>query len=153
MIVALDLTGADVLVIGGGTVATRRGCAAAAAGARLEVVAPRVTSRLQAAVDESGGRCHLRVARTHDFDRRWALVIVAVDDPHANVVLTRAAGQRALLWSSAHGGGAVRHLATRGVGDMRVAVDSEGRDPAAAVAVVEHLAAVADDLMREAEES
>src|SRR5262245_1616728 len=75
----LMLAGRRLLVVGGGTVATRRVPALLDAGADVVVVSPRLSTALYALADE--GRIHWQARRFEpsDVDGAW-LVQVAVDD-------------------------------------------------------------------------
>ncbi|ASW56332.1 uroporphyrinogen-III C-methyltransferase [Plantactinospora sp. KBS50] len=90
---ALRLAGRRVLVVGGGSVATRRVPALLASGARVEVVAPELTPALRAHAD--AGRLSWTARRfvPADVDGAW-LVQTAVDDPAAAAEVSAAAAER-----------------------------------------------------------
>ena len=90
---ALRLDGRRVLVVGGGTVATRRVPALLAAGAVVEVVAPELTPALRAYADAGRLTWSQRRFTPTDVDGAW-LVQVAVDDPVAAAQASAAAEQR-----------------------------------------------------------
>jgi precorrin-2 dehydrogenase / sirohydrochlorin ferrochelatase len=88
--VVLDLSGVPVLLVGGGTIASRKAEGLRAAGARVTVVAPDVLDTLAAQVAEVRAR---RYAAT-DLDGH-RLVMTATDDPAVNAQVAadaRAAG-------------------------------------------------------------
>jgi len=87
---ALRLTGRRVLVVGGGTVATRRVPALLAAGADVEIVAPELTPALRAHVDAGRATWRARRFEPGDVAGAW-LVQVAVDDPEAAAQVSAAA--------------------------------------------------------------
>jgi uroporphyrin-III C-methyltransferase/precorrin-2 dehydrogenase/sirohydrochlorin ferrochelatase len=87
---ALRLTGRRVLVVGGGTVATRRVPALIAAGALIEIVAPDLTPALQGHVDAGRATWQARRFEPADVEGAW-LVQVAVDDPTAAAQVSAAA--------------------------------------------------------------
>ncbi len=87
---ALRLTGRRVLVVGGGTVATRRVPALLAAGAEVEIVAPELTPALRAHVDAGRASWSARRFEPGDVSGAW-LVQVAVDDPEAAAQVSAAA--------------------------------------------------------------
>ncbi|MEV6345072.1 uroporphyrinogen-III C-methyltransferase [Actinoplanes sp. NPDC051851] len=89
---ALRLEGRRVLVVGGGTVATRRVPALIAAGALVEIVAPELTPALRAHVDASRATWTPRRFEPGDVEGAW-LVHVAIDDPEAAAQVTLAAEQ------------------------------------------------------------
>ncbi len=89
----LRLAGRRVLVVGGGTVATRRVPALLDAGADVLLVAPSVTPALQALID--AGRVHwaARKFEPSDVDGAW-LVQAALDDRLAAAAVSAAAAER-----------------------------------------------------------
>jgi uroporphyrin-III C-methyltransferase/precorrin-2 dehydrogenase/sirohydrochlorin ferrochelatase len=89
----LKLDGKRVLVVGGGSVATRRVPALLSAGARVLLVSPSVTPALRALAD--AGRLHWldRRFEPSDVDGCW-LVHVAVDDRLAAAAVSAAAAER-----------------------------------------------------------
>jgi uroporphyrin-III C-methyltransferase/precorrin-2 dehydrogenase/sirohydrochlorin ferrochelatase len=87
---ALRLTGRRVLVVGGGTVATRRVPALIAAGARIEIVSPDLTPALHGHVDAGRATWTPRRFEPADVEGAW-LVQVAVDDPAAAAQVSAAA--------------------------------------------------------------
>lgn len=93
---ALRLEGRRVLVVGGGTVATRRVPALLDAGAEVILVSPRLTPALQALA--SAGRLSWRPRQFEpaDLDDVW-LVQVAVDDPAAAAAVSAAAQPRRIF--------------------------------------------------------
>ncbi|MEU9508241.1 uroporphyrinogen-III C-methyltransferase [Micromonospora sp. NPDC048170] len=92
----LRLAGLRVVVVGGGTVATRRVPALLDAGAHVLLVAPELTPALRAHVD--AGRLHWAPRRfaPDDLDGAW-LVQVAVDDPTAAASVSAAAAERRIF--------------------------------------------------------
>jgi siroheme synthase-like protein len=88
----LDLGGRDVLVVGGGRVATEKAQGLLECDARVTVVAPQVDDelmRLQVDVER-------RPFEDADVDGRFA-VIAATDDRAVNARVSRAAAERATL--------------------------------------------------------
>ncbi|MEU6077481.1 uroporphyrinogen-III C-methyltransferase [Micromonospora sp. NPDC047074] len=92
----LRLAGRRVVVVGGGTVATRRVPALLDAGAHVFLVAPELTPALRSHVD--AGRLHWAPRRfaPDDLDGAW-LVQVAVDDPLAAASVSAAAAERRIF--------------------------------------------------------
>ena len=80
--IGLRLAGRRVLVVGGGTVATRRVPALLDAGAEVVLVAPHATPALQALATAGRIRWEQRAFRPSDVDGVW-LVQAALDDPAA----------------------------------------------------------------------
>src|SRR5690349_20298971 len=87
------LAGRRVLVVGGGTVATRRVPALLDAGADVVVVAPRLTPALRTLADDGRLQWHERGFEVSDVDGCW-LVHVAVDDPDVAGAVSAAAQER-----------------------------------------------------------
>ena len=88
----LDVTGRVVVVVGGGTVATRRVRALAAAGAAVRVIAPDVAEPIYAA----GARVQRREFRAADLDEAW-LVFACTSVAAVNSAVATAAAQRRLF--------------------------------------------------------
>ncbi|MFY1636813.1 uroporphyrinogen-III C-methyltransferase [Solwaraspora sp. WMMB335] len=92
----LRLDGRRVLVVGGGTVATRRVPALLDAGADVLVVAPRLTPALHGLADAGRLRWRARRFEPADLEGAW-LVQVAVDDPTAAAEVSAAAEPRRIF--------------------------------------------------------
>ena len=131
---ALLLQGRRVLVVGGGTVATRRVPALLDAGARVEVVSPHLTPALRALVDAGRVLWSERRFQASDVDGAW-LVQVAVDDRAAAAAVSAAALERRVFCVRADD----RHAATAWTpattrhGAVTVAVTAGGDPPRAVV--------------------
>jgi uroporphyrin-III C-methyltransferase/precorrin-2 dehydrogenase/sirohydrochlorin ferrochelatase len=91
--VGLRLSGRQVLVVGGGAVASRRVPALLDAGADVVLVAPEVTPALRALADAGRIRWAPRPFEPSDVDGSW-LVQAAVDDPVAAAAVSEAAEDR-----------------------------------------------------------
>lgn len=142
---ALRLEGRPVLVVGGGTVATRRVPALLEAGAEVLVVSPSLTPALRALADAGRLRWTARRFTPSDLDGVW-LAQVAVDDPRAAAAVSAAAQERRVFCVRAddrHAASAWTPAVTRH-GPVTVAVLGGG-DPRRAVAVRD---AIADLLSR-----
>jgi uroporphyrin-III C-methyltransferase / precorrin-2 dehydrogenase / sirohydrochlorin ferrochelatase len=74
-----DLRGRECLLIGGGSIATRKARLLAKAGAKLIVIAPFISDEMQAMVSASGGVCHFRTYESSDLEQ-GVLVVCATDD-------------------------------------------------------------------------
>ncbi|MER7419624.1 uroporphyrinogen-III C-methyltransferase [Micromonospora peucetia] len=92
----LRLAGRRVVVVGGGTVATRRVPALLDAGADVLLVAPELTPALRAHVDAGRLDWAPRRFAPDDLDGAW-LVQVAVDDPIAAASVSAAAAERRIF--------------------------------------------------------
>ncbi len=128
----LDVTGRAVLVAGAGTIASRKALDLVEAGARVRVVAPRISAELAAARSEAL-TIEQRSFEERDLDAMW-LVFAATDDP---VVQKRIADEceRAQVFcvaiddppnATAYGGAILRR------GPITVAISTSGEAPALA---------------------
>ncbi len=93
----LDLTGRTVLVVGGGLVAERRVERLLRAGARVRLVAPRVSGPLARLVGEDAVQWHARPFRAEDVSADLALVLAATDEPEVNRQVAELARARGIL--------------------------------------------------------
>ncbi|HEX6683445.1 MAG TPA: uroporphyrinogen-III C-methyltransferase [Candidatus Limnocylindrales bacterium] len=137
---ALRLDGRSVLVVGGGTVATRRVPALLAAGAQVTLVAPSITPALRGLADLGRLMWTDREFRDGDLDGAW-LVQVAIDDHDAADEISRLCERRRIFCVRAddrHAASAWTPAVTRH-GPVTVAVLAGG-DPKRAVAVRDRIA-------------
>ena len=128
--VNLVLDGRQCLVVGGGHIALRKVEGLLACGARVRVVAPRITRELRMLTEVMFDE---RPWRPDDLTGVW-LVIAATDDPAVNGAVFDA-GQRAGIWVNgaddpAHCSFTLPSVVRRG--DLQVAVSTAGRSPALA---------------------
>ncbi|HET6211926.1 MAG TPA: uroporphyrinogen-III C-methyltransferase [Micromonosporaceae bacterium] len=143
---ALRLDGRRVLVVGGGTVATRRVPALLDAGAQVVLVSPVLTPALRALADAGRLRWLPRRFEPSDVDGAW-LVHAALDDREAATAVSAAAAQRNVFCVRADD----RHAATAWTpavtrhGPVTVAVLGGG-DPRRAVAVRDAIRALLPEL-------
>jgi len=137
----LRLAGRRVVVVGGGTVATRRVPALLDAGSDLLVVSPSLSLALRGLADAGRLTWQPRRFAPSDLDGAW-LVQVAVDDPAAAAAVSAAATERRIFCVRAddrHAASAWTPAVTRH-GPVTVAVLGGG-DPRRAVAVRDGIAA------------
>jgi uroporphyrin-III C-methyltransferase / precorrin-2 dehydrogenase / sirohydrochlorin ferrochelatase len=127
----LDLSGRRVLVVGGGTVATRRVRALLDAGAAVRLIAPDVAPELL----DSDIDVERRAFVDSDLDDAW-VVVACTDDPAVNSTVAEAAEQRRIFCvrSDAAPGGTARTPAVLRRDGMTVAVTG-GDDPRRAVSL------------------
>jgi len=136
----LRLDGRQVLVVGGGAVATRRIPALLDAGARVHLVAPAITPALHGLADAGRVMWSAREFTPSDLDGVW-LVHVAIDEPLAAQAISSLAEERQVFCVRAddrHAASAWTPAVTRH-GPVTVAVLAGG-DPRRAVAVRDQLA-------------
>jgi uroporphyrin-III C-methyltransferase/precorrin-2 dehydrogenase/sirohydrochlorin ferrochelatase len=147
--VGLRLDGRRVLVVGGGTVASRRVPALLDAGADVLLVAPEVTPALHALIDAGRIGWLPRRFQPSDVDGAW-LVQAAVDDPAAAREVSAAAEaarvfcvraddrHAATAWTPAvtrHGPVTVAVIVSSHLGEISKAALDRGGDPRRAMAV------------------
>jgi len=138
----LMLAGRRVVVVGGGTVATRRVPALVDAGADVLLVSPEVTPALHGLADAGRLRWLARQFEPSDVDGAW-LVHVAVDDTVAAAAVSAAAEERRVFCVRADD----RHAATAWTpattrhGPVTVAVTAGG-DPRRAMAIRDAIGAL-----------
>ncbi len=135
-------TGMDVLVVGGGAVATRKALAMLDAGFRVRVVAPEPSPAL---VERAAADAALRLERrpfVRDDVRGAALVVAATDRRDVNAAVAEAAAERHVLANVADDpeAGTFHTAAVHRSGPLVVAV-SAGGVPAAAARVRDAIAA------------
>lgn len=146
----VKLEGRDVLVVGGGAMATVRARQLAEAGARVTLVAPEVRPEAAAAA----AVVLRRPFRPEDLDGAWYAIAAAT--PEVNRAVAAAAEARRILVNAvddpanatAYSGGVVRR------GDAVVAISTGGRAPALAGLLREAIDAILPaDLARWTEEA
>ena len=128
--VNLVLDGRQCLVVGGGRIALRKVEGLLSCGARVRVVAPRITPELRML---SEVMFHERQWRPDDMAGVW-LVIAATDDPAVNNAVFLA-GERARIWVNGADDPANCSFTLPSVvrrGDLQIAVSTGGRSPALA---------------------
>jgi uroporphyrin-III C-methyltransferase/precorrin-2 dehydrogenase/sirohydrochlorin ferrochelatase len=136
----LDLAGRRVVIVGGGSVATRRGRTFRDAGALVEVIAPAVNPELWS----TAARVHERAYRSGDLADAW-LVVAATDAATVNEAVAAEAEQLRIFCvrADAAAGGSARVPAVYATGDLTVAVNA-GDDPRRAVELRNLIAAAVD---------
>jgi uroporphyrin-III C-methyltransferase / precorrin-2 dehydrogenase / sirohydrochlorin ferrochelatase len=136
----LDVAGRRVVIVGGGTVGTRRAAALQGAGADVVVVAPRIAADL-APLDVTVER---REFTAGDLDGAW-LAVACTDDPGVNAAVAAAAEQRRVFCvrADAAAEGSARTPAVLRRDGLTVAV-SGGDDPLRAVALRDAISVALD---------
>jgi uroporphyrin-III C-methyltransferase/precorrin-2 dehydrogenase/sirohydrochlorin ferrochelatase len=137
----LLLAGRRVVVVGGGTVATRRVPALLDAGADVTLVSPSLTPALRALVDAGRLRWVARPVAESDLDGAW-LVHVAIPDKPAAAMVSEVAQRQRIFCVRAddrHAASAWTPAVTRN-GPVTVGVTAGG-DPRRAVAIRDAIAA------------
>ena len=135
--VMVDLQGRPCLVVGGGTVATRKVRGLLDVGAEVTVTAP-VLSPSLAELATTGAITWIEapytlLGRSPD-ERRWVLVVAATDAPDVNDRVA-ADAERAGVWANHAGapdGGPVSVPSVAADGPLTVAVSTDGIHPGAA---------------------
>lgn len=131
--VGLDVRGKKCLVIGGGSVGTRKALTLQRAGAVVTVVSPAVGAELDDQIE--AGHIHwVKDAFREEHVTGAFLVVAATDDEDLNAAVVRIAGQRGALFCDASS--AERSQVIFGAllqsDDVDIAVFTGGRDPARA---------------------
>jgi siroheme synthase-like protein len=134
--VFLELTGAPVLVVGGGAIAARKAAGLAAAGARVTVIAPDVVDGIAAAHVER------RAYESGDV-AGFRLVFTATDDPAVNAQVARDATAAGIWVNSADDPENCSFIlpAIARRGPLTVAVSTGGSTPAFAARLRDEIAA------------
>jgi uroporphyrin-III C-methyltransferase/precorrin-2 dehydrogenase/sirohydrochlorin ferrochelatase len=141
--VGLDVRGRRCLVVGGGSVGTRKALTLARAGADVTVVAPALSDELAARGEAGRIRCAREPFRPEHLQGAF-LVIAATDDEALNAAVVRGAAQHGALAcdaSSAERSGVIFGALLEGDG-VTVAVFTHGRDPALAARTRDWIAAL-----------
>jgi uroporphyrin-III C-methyltransferase/precorrin-2 dehydrogenase/sirohydrochlorin ferrochelatase len=136
----LDLTGRRVLVVGGGTVATRRIATLLAAGAVVDVVAPAASAEVTEWAVDGALRWHARPFTPDDIPGAW-LVHAATGLAEVDEAVV-AAAERAGTWSvrASDATASPAWCATTTQRDGVAVAVNGGRDPRRAVAVRQGIA-------------
>ncbi len=136
----LDLAARRVLVVGGGAVGTRRARSLVEAGARVDVVAPRIEPGLA----ELGCTISRRAFADADLDGAW-LAFACADDPDVNSAVAEAAERRGVFCvrADAAAAGTARTPAVLRRDGLTVAV-SGGDDPRRAAILRDAISAALD---------
>ena len=127
----ISLAGRDVLMVGGGAVTARRLRRLLDDGARVRIVAPRLSPEVQDLVDAHSLEWMPRPARTADVGGAW-LVHTATGVPRVDALIAAACEERRILCVNASDGahGTARLAAEARSGDVVVGVVSDaGVDP------------------------
>ena len=153
-LLGLDLAGRDVLVVGGGAVATRRVRRLAGSHARITVVAPEASEDIERRASHGDLTWHVRPVAEPDLEGAW-LVVAATNDAAVNDAVAGWAQSRRIwcIHSGEVAKGTARMAATSSHGDLTVGVVSQDApDPvrirAVRDAVAAHIDAGSVDLRR-----
>lgn len=95
----LQLRGRPCLVVGGGSIALRKAQLLSSAGARLNIVAPRICDDLHAFALENDHSVRPRRFRPDDVNGHW-LVVSATGDPDVDAAVFRHASDRGVFCNS-----------------------------------------------------
>jgi siroheme synthase-like protein len=141
----VDLRHRPCVVVGGGTIGTRKVSTLMEGGARVTVVAPEVSPELRKLVRSRRLRWVRATFRAADLDGAF-LAVAATDDWVVNAAVVRAADRRGILACDASSGTRSRIIfgALLERPDVTVAVFTGGRDPARARDTRDAIARVLD---------
>jgi len=138
--VYLDIKDRDCLVIGGGSVGTRKVMTLLACGAKVTVVSIDATEKLKELSDSGVIQLKERDFQTADLDDRF-LVIGATDNQKLNFNIHAEAERRGLLCNIADRPKACNFILPSIVnrGDLIIAISTSGKSPAFAKKLRQHL--------------
>ena len=124
----INMAGLRCLVVGGGSVGTRKAQTLVAGGAGVTVLAPRISQDLQQAAD-AGRLQWLKSEYTAGGLEGFLLVVAATDDPALNLRIAADAEQRGILSCNVSAADRSRVIfpALLSDGEITVAVHSHGR--------------------------
>ena len=136
----LDLAGKKVLVVGGGTIASRKVASLLKVGALVKLVAPKLKAGLSARIKKAGGTLARRPYRASDLTGAW-LVFAATDDSELNLKICQQATKKKIFASSASRAteGHFSLPAVAQAGPIRLTVSTGGASPAMAKALRKQL--------------
>ena len=146
MLLSLDVKGRRVVVVGAGTVGTRRARVLSEAGANVFVVSPDASADIEALASRAELEWARRTVQRADVDGAW-LVIAATDNPGVNADVTAwCEEQRTWCVNAADAQGTPARVAAQSVhGDLAIGVVSLGAaDPKRALRVRNALGSVID---------
>lgn len=127
----LDIRKRSCLVVGGGAVGTRKVETLLACGAKVTVVSPETTPRLNSLAEKGALGLEKRAYRSEDLEGRF-LVIGATDDESLNRRVSADADQRNLLCNIADQPALCNFILPAIVdrGDLVITVSTSGKSPA-----------------------
>jgi precorrin-2 dehydrogenase/sirohydrochlorin ferrochelatase len=138
--ISLNIAGKICVVVGGGQVAARKVDGILGAGARVRIISPDLTDRLQALAEQ--GEVEWRQKRFEAEDLRDAfLVFAATDNPQVQALIVKTAREENLLVNVADGPDLCDFQipAVLRRGDLTITVATNGTTPAVAVMVKKRL--------------
>jgi len=94
--ITLELKNRHVLVVGGGIVAERKIKSLLASGARVKIVSPSITNRLQRLCSQRKISCIKRKYKSRDVENS-KLVIAATNDNKVNALVSKDAKRKSVL--------------------------------------------------------
>jgi precorrin-2 dehydrogenase/sirohydrochlorin ferrochelatase len=138
----LDIKNRNCLVIGGGSVGTRKVMTLLACGASVTVISTAVTEKLHQLSNDGVIKLKERPFQTHDLDGQF-LVIGATDNQELNFNIHAEAERRGLLCNIADRPKACNFILPSIVnrGDLIIAISTSGKSPAFAKKMRKHLEA------------
>ena len=138
--VFLDLEGRLCVVVGGGGVAERKVEALLTAGARVKVIAPEATSRIEGWAQEGLVELERRPYREGDLSGAW-LVVAATDDPEVQKAVFEEAEKNRLFCNVVDKPERCSFIVPSVVrrGRLQLAISTSGASPAVARRIRERL--------------
>ncbi len=144
--IGLKVEGAACLVVGGGTIGTRKAQTLLRAGASVTVVAPDVTDELARLADQGHLRWQVEAFREEHLDG-VLLAVVATDDTALNGEIVKSATRCGALVCDASSSERSQVIfgALLEEGDTSIAVFSGGRNPSLARSMRDRIATLLGD--------
>ena len=138
----IDVSDKRILVIGGGSVATRKIHSLLEAGATVLVVAPEITTEIRQLATDGAIKVHIRPYHSGDLSNIF-LAVAATSDQQVNRTIAEDARQRGILVTvtDAPASGNCSFPALLRRGDLQISISTNGTCPGFAVEVRNLLAA------------
>lgn len=125
------LRGRQVLLVGGGTMATLRAKQFLKAGARLTVVSPEISPQLRRLAKSRALAWVRRDFISRDASRKYFMVVGATDDPRVQTAISKAAESKGLLYNVVDAPAHCNFITPAVVerGDLKIAICTLGNSP------------------------
>lgn len=128
-----NLEDCDVLVVGGGEVATRKVQALLGTGAHIQIISPKFSPEIETLISEGKIRGTKRPFSDADISRS-SLVFAATDDPNLNDAISQKAGKMGIPINNITNPEGCSFFVPSQIirGDLIIAISTSGKSPATA---------------------